>query len=704
MKKYCLFVIFMLLSQMAHAVNVEIDSICYSINLKTGETVVVSNSNHAYVNDIVIPETITYEGVQYQVSAIGDRAFFCCDRVSSIALPQSIRSIGQAAFYQCHLLDSVFIPEQVKIIETDVFAGCKNLSCVVMPDGITSIGNSAFNACQRLDSLVLPKMLETIEDWAFAGCSQLSYVVIPPSLSYVGQGAFGNCYSLQDVQIPDLSSWCKIKFKNNTANPLALSHKLVINDEEITDLAIPEDVTAIGSYAFWGCSNIESVTIGEQVSNIGDWAFGACTKISSVTCFSRKVPGSSNLFDKKTIENAVLYVAASVFTDYSNAEPWNFFKEILKIEFPKHVLSYYVDGVLYKTYTMEEGEYITPEPVPTKEGYTFSGWSDIPKVMPKHDVSITGTFTLTSIQLLSGGIQYTLWVMPKTAEISGIALNDVKASSGCLNIPTTVSNDGIEYAVTRIADSAFAAYDSLVSVTIPESITSIGKEAFNGCMLQNVSVRNVMADIDDSAFSPATYNHAMLYIPTGKWMDAVYKGCLWRFMNIRETATEARELSPQKAYTLMNVNSFGYLVYDAVNEEMKTIHSYYDVEETSPYNSWQIVHENGVYSLYNIGAKKYAKLNPKGEFVLTDQPAALNMKDGLKGIILGDDAQMQWNFVQNDKIKVDESVLGIETLMGGKNDTPATYHRLDGTRTNGSQQGIVIMKFKDGRTVKRLNR
>ena len=154
----------------------------------------------------------------------------------------------------------------------------------------------------------------------------------------------------------------------------------------------------------------------------------------------------------------------------------------------------------------------------------------------------------------------------------------------------------------------------------------------------------------------------------------------------------------------MNVNSFDYLVYDAVNDEMKTISSYYDVEETSPYNSWQIIHENGMYSLYNIGAKKYATQNPKGELVLTDQPAALNMKDGLKGIILGDDAQMQWNFVQNDKIKVDESVLGIETLTDYKNDMPATYHRLDGTRTNGSHKGVVIMKFKDGHTVKRLNR
>ena len=57
-------------------------------------------------------------------------------------------------------------------------------------------------------------------------------------------------------------------------------------------------------------------------------------------------------------------------------------------------MTYTVDGEVYKTYEMEYGATITPEAEPTKEGYTFSGWSEIPTTMPAHDVIVTGTFTL----------------------------------------------------------------------------------------------------------------------------------------------------------------------------------------------------------------------------------------------------------------------------------------------------------------------
>ena len=52
-----------------------------------------------------------------------------------------------------------------------------------------------------------------------------------------------------------------------------------------------------------------------------------------------------------------------------------------------------VDGTLYKEYSIEEGSAIIPEPAPTKDGYTFSGWSEIPETMPAHDVTVTGSFT-----------------------------------------------------------------------------------------------------------------------------------------------------------------------------------------------------------------------------------------------------------------------------------------------------------------------
>ena len=65
----------------------------------------------------------------------------------------------------------------------------------------------------------------------------------------------------------------------------------------------------------------------------------------------------------------------------------------------KYNLSYILDGELYKTYELEVGEVITHEPYPTKEGYSFSGWSEIPETMPAHDVTITGTFSINSYKL-----------------------------------------------------------------------------------------------------------------------------------------------------------------------------------------------------------------------------------------------------------------------------------------------------------------
>ena len=68
-------------------------------------------------------------------------------------------------------------------------------------------------------------------------------------------------------------------------------------------------------------------------------------------------------------------------------------------------LVYNVDGEEYKKYVVEQGTSITPEAEPTKEGYTFSGWSEIPTTMPAEDVTVTGTFTLdTGIdQIMSNG-------------------------------------------------------------------------------------------------------------------------------------------------------------------------------------------------------------------------------------------------------------------------------------------------------------
>jgi len=119
-----------------------------------------------------------------------------------------------------------------------------------------------------------------------------------------------------------------------------------------------------------------------------------------VTCMAKSVPiTSSDAFTDSYIEYATLHVPGTAIDAYKTTAPWSSFKSVEKIVMPAHRLTYIVDGEEYKSYEIEEGATITPEPAPTKEGYTFSGWSEIPETMPAHDVTVTGTFTINKYKL-----------------------------------------------------------------------------------------------------------------------------------------------------------------------------------------------------------------------------------------------------------------------------------------------------------------
>ena len=228
--------------------------------------------------------TATSYTIPEGVTTIEERAFFECDSLVSVIIPEGVTSIGQFAFFDCSSLVSVTIPEGVTSIQGRTFSGCNSLVTVTIPESVTYIGVNAFSSCDSLVSMILPKGVTGIDTDAFFGCDSLASVTIPDTVTIMGYSAFSGCYNLKSVYITDLAAWCKIEFKDDAdSNPLSNGADLYMNGKKATNVVVPNGVTRIGPYAFYGCSSLVTVTIPESVASISEQAFEKCGSLTAVS-------------------------------------------------------------------------------------------------------------------------------------------------------------------------------------------------------------------------------------------------------------------------------------------------------------------------------------------------------------------------------------------------------------------------------------
>ena len=123
---------------------------------------------------------------------------------------------------------------------------------------------------------------DVIGERMFDQCTNLKEIAIPNGVSSIGEQAFTGCDALSSVYIKDLSAWCRITFSDLASNPLVHGAKLYLDNKEVTELVIPEDITEIKNYAFYGCKSIIKVVIPDHVTSIGNSAFYSCNALSSV--------------------------------------------------------------------------------------------------------------------------------------------------------------------------------------------------------------------------------------------------------------------------------------------------------------------------------------------------------------------------------------------------------------------------------------
>ena len=261
-----------------------------------------------------------------------------------------------------------------------------------------------FKLCNGLTSVTIGNSVISIGRFAFRDCTGLTSVTIPNSVTSIGGDAFEGCYFtkehfLNNSALTDKSMWGATICDEETTDGILIKDNSVVRCRPVTNSAIiPNYVTSIGDNAFAECTSLTSVTIPNSVTSIGKGAFQNCQKLADVYCFAEKVPTTStSAFYDVNLQNVCLHVPQQSLNQYSKTDPWSSFGNI--VSDLTHSLIYMIDGRVFKSYQVLVGQTITPEPAPIKEGYTFSGWSEIPKTMPTHDVTVTGSFSINSYNL-----------------------------------------------------------------------------------------------------------------------------------------------------------------------------------------------------------------------------------------------------------------------------------------------------------------
>ncbi len=409
MKKFnslMLAVIGLLCSINASAHDFEVDGIYYNITSSTDKMVEVTyrgGDYNSYTNEysgvVIIPESVTYNGSIYSVTSIGSSAFYYCDGLTSVVIPNSVTSIGEYAFSDCYALTSVeignsvtdigmyafdsclsltsvVIPNSVTSIGGGAFARCSGLTSVVIPNSVTSIGSSTFEGCSGLTSVEIPNSVTSIGDWAFYGCSGLTSVeipnsvtsigsaafswcsgftsvVIPNSVTSIGDGALAGCSGLLSIVVDDENSYYDSREGCNAIIE-KLSNTLILGCQSTI---IPNSVTSIGSSAFSGCSGLTSVEIPNSVTSIGFAAFYDCSSLTSVTSYipaNKLFPIDSDTFYFADTDQCTLYVPKGAKETYATMEGWNVFENIVEIH-PGYELTVTDAGysTLYLDFTAE---------------------------------------------------------------------------------------------------------------------------------------------------------------------------------------------------------------------------------------------------------------------------------------------------------------------------------------------------------------
>ena len=519
----------------------------------------VRAANTSISGNIEIPQT--YNGKP--VVVIQNSAFKDCSNVTSVLIPSSIKSIGINAFENCSNITETTIPEGVTLIGNNTFLGCGKLASVTFPTSLENIGANAFAGCTSLTSIVLPKNIQEIGANAFANCSTLDVIEvfgdIPATLK---TGVFPDnitkIYVKPSLVATYKTAWAEYKDKLLGFTEYSITYNLdggtnsTKNISSFTKIDVPiklydptkENADFLGWYATSDFSGekVSEITTASNVTLYARWD----RKMTITYVLNGGINSSANL---STITESMLPYSLMSASKQGYAFVGWFIDEGLSEQIT--AISAFGDITIYAAW-----EWVDPNLVFTlnSDGTAYSvkakstnisGQISIPstfKGKPVNEIEanafencskITDIFFTSSIQTIGSSAFYNTEIITYTNASSGANICEVKGlpvtsgswkyaekldnsliivkylgSSSTVSVPNFLN----EKIVKNIHSNCFSSKDKIQSITIPNSVISIGSGAFSGCNgLTKVNITDLAAwfkiTFDNEYANPLNYAH-----------------------------------------------------------------------------------------------------------------------------------------------------------------------------------------------------